>query len=75
MSAEDEERFRLSNIFWICGKLSDAEHNKIRDLCHITGKYRGPSHWSCNINLKLTKKVPVVSHNLTGYDSHLTIRK
>ena len=24
--------------------------------CHITGKYRGAAYWSCNNNLKLSKK-------------------
>ena len=43
---------------------------KVRDHCHITGKYSGSAHWSCNINLKLTKKVPVIFHNLRGYGSH-----
>ena len=41
MSAEDEERFQLSNICWICNKLFDAGDNKVRDNYHITGKYRG----------------------------------
>ena len=43
----------------------------MRDHCHITGKYRGAAHWSSNINLKISKKVPVIFRNLRGYDSHL----
>ena len=38
----------------------DVGDNKVRDYDHIIGKYRGPAHWSCNINLKLTEKVPVI---------------
>ena len=47
----------------------NAGDDKVRDNCHTTGKYRGAAHWSCNINLKLTKKAPVIFHNLTGYGS------
>ena len=70
MSAE-EERFQLRNSCWICDKLFDVGDDKVRDHCHITGKYRHAAHWSCNINLKLSKKIPVIFHNLRGYDSHL----
>ena len=42
---------------------------------HITGKYRGSSHWSCNINLRMSKKIPLILHNLKGYDSHLIIKE
>ena len=75
MSAEEEERFQLSNSCWICDKLFDVGDDKVRDHSHITGKYRGAAHWSCNINLKLTKKIPVIFHNLRGYDSHLIIKE
>ena len=48
MSAEEEKRFQLSNSCWICDKLFDVGDDKARDHCHITGKYRGAAHWSCN---------------------------
>ena len=75
ITAEENEEFERCNICWICGKLIDIGDNKTRDHCHVTGKYRGSAHWSCNINLKISKKVPVIFHNLKGYDSHLIFRK
>ena len=61
----------MTNICWICGKLIDCD-DKVKDHCHVTGKYRGAAHWSCNINLK---KVPMIFHNLKGYDSHLICKE
>ena len=75
MSAEKKERFQLTNIYWICYKLFDISDNKVRDHCHVTGKYRGAAHGSCNVNFKMTKKVPVMFHNLDGYDSHLIFKE
>ena len=66
MSVEENERFELTNICWICSKLIENTDNKVRDHCRISGKDRGGAHWSCNINPKITKKVPVVSHNLVN---------
>ena len=43
----------------------------MRDHCHATGKFRGAAHCNCNKNFQLTKKVPVLFHNLRDYDSHL----
>ena len=67
MSAKEEEQFQSSNICWICEKLIDDDNEKVRDHCHVTGKLRGAAHWSCNINLQLTKKVPRILHSLRGY--------
>ena len=75
ISEGDEERFQLSNKCWICNKLFDVGDNKVRDHCHITGKHRGSAHWACNIRFRLTKKFPVISHNLRGYDSHLIVQE
>ena len=71
MSAEEKERFQLSHSCWICDKLFDVGDDKVRDHCHIAGKYGGPAHWSCNINLGLSKKIPVIFLNLRDYDSNL----
>ena len=70
MSEEEEEEFKSSNTCWICEKLIDNDYEKVRDDYHITVKFRGAPHWS-NINLQLTKKVPVIFQSLRGYDSHL----
>ena len=69
--SEEEEQFQLSNTCWICEKPIDNDNEKVRDHCHLTGKFRGAAHWSCNINLQLNKNVPVIFQDLRGYDSHL----
>ena len=74
MTAVQNEEFERSNICWICSKLIDFDE-KVRDHCHITGKYRGCAHWGCNISLKITRKVPIIFHNLKGYDSHLIFKE
>ena len=54
MREEEQEQFQLSNVCWICEKLIDHDDEKGRDHCHVTGKFRGATHWDCNINLQLT---------------------
>ena len=71
ISEKKKHLFQQSSSCWICEKLIDNDDEKVRDHCHETGKSRGATDWSCNINLQLTKKVPVIFHNLRGYDSHL----
>ena len=68
---EEEHLFQQSDNCWICKKIIDNEDEKVRDHCHITGKFISSACWGCNINFQLTKKIPVIFHNLKGYDSHL----
>ena len=75
MSGKEEYLSQQSNICWICKKRIDNDEEKVRDYCHITGKFRGTAHQNCNINFQLTKKVPVIFHNLRGYDSHLIFKE
>ena len=44
----------------------------------ITGKDRGSAHQDCNLKLRVdpkTYKLPVVFHNLRGYDSHFIMQE
>ena len=47
----------------------------MRDHCHFTGKYRGAAHNKCNLECRKPLILPVVFHNLQGYDAHLFIKK
>ena len=49
----------------------------VKDHDHMTGKYRGAAHNECNLKLKLNPKtmpIPVIFHNLKGYDGHLLMQ-
>ena len=75
MTEENEEDFRNDNICRFCGKI--IESDKVRDHCHLTGKYRGPAHNTCNINVtqKQSNFIPFIFHNFSNYDCHMFFKK
>ena len=70
MSEEEEHLFQQSNSCWICKKLIHDDEEKVRDHCHVTGKFRGAAYWNCNINFQLTEKVPVIFKFDDKFDVH-----
>ena len=48
---------------------------KVRDHCHFTGNYRGAAHNRCNLKARKPLILPVIFHNLQGYDAHLFIKE
>ena len=64
VTKEDNENLKNSTKFCICHIDYIDTNVKIRDHCHITGKYKGSTHRDCNINLKLNRKISTVFHNL-----------
>ena len=52
---KEEHLFQQSNSCWTCKKLIYNNEEKVRDHCHVTGKFRGAAYWDCNISFQLTK--------------------
>ena len=73
---EEEQEFEEATVCHICEKkLYNKEGwDKVRDHCHLTGRYRGAAHNQCNLEFKLPKFYPVLFHNLSGYDTHMFIK-
>ena len=70
---EDIKHFNKASDCWICGE--KLENDRVRDHCHFTGRYRGPAHNKCNLKYRKPKNISVFFNNLSGYDSHLFIKK
>ena len=78
MTNEDEKSFKEATHCHICEKKYRVDDVPVRDHCHVTGKYRGSAHQTCNLKLKISAeniKIPVVFHNLKGYDSHFIMNE
>ena len=75
MTDDDEEEYRNDNVCRFCEK--NIESDKVRDHCHLTGKYRGPSHRKCNFNVtqKQSNFIPFIFHNFSNYDCHMFFKK
>ena len=78
MTDNDELSFKLEQKCHICEESYKDKDIRVRDHCHITGKYRGSAHQECNLKLRLNPeeiKIPVIFHNLRGYDSHFIMQE
>ena len=69
------KKYKRSTKCHICYKTFTQTNLKVRDHCHYTGLYRGPARSLCNLRYKIPSYIPVVFHNLSGYDAHLFIRE
>ena len=68
------KEYRKSTVCHICKKELLPE-DKVCDHCHFTGQYRGPAHRNCNLKCRKPMIIPVIFHNLQGYDAHLFIKQ
>ena len=78
MTKDDQRRFKLMDKCYICGVKYNKNDKRVRDHCHMTGKFRGSAHRDCNLQLRISPddiKIPVIFHNLKGYDSHFIMQQ
>ena len=75
LSNEDQINYRNATNCYVCKCSFTAENIKVRDHCHVSGYFRGASCNKCNLGMKMTKTIPVIFHNLKGYNSHLLLQE
>ena len=77
MTKDDTKNFCAAHKCYLCngGFTKEGNLQKVKDHDHRTGAYRGAAHQKCNINYFSNRYLPVIFHNLTGYDSHFIIRQ
>ena len=77
MTNEDMNNFKMSNKCYICNENYVEGIKPMKDHCRITGRYLGLAHDACCSKLRINpdkSRVPVIFHNLRGYDSHLIMQ-
>ena len=80
LTSQEEKDFKSATICRICEQDLNTDKEtgrilKVRDHCHFTGEYRGAAHNQCNLKCRKPHILPVIFHNLQGYDSHLFIKQ
>ena len=75
MTKKDQQDFEEADKCHICNKKYSEKDIRVRDHCHITGKYKGSAHQDCNMNFKQADKIPVMFHHLSGCNSHFIMRE
>lgn len=73
ITPQQEKEFKQAENCYLCNESLGTD--RVRDHDHLTGLYRGPAHSYCNIQYSYKNiKIPVIFHNLKGYDSHLILQ-
>lgn len=75
LNEDEKSKFETATTCYMCGKPFNKNDRKVCDHCHITGKFRGASHNRCNLRYQVPTMIPVLIHNLSGYDSHFIIKE
>ena len=75
LTIEEEKEFQNSVSCHLCKKKYKRNEIKVRNHDHITSKYLGSAHNTCNLSFRKSPLIPCFMHNFSGYDSHLLVKE
>ena len=80
LTPQEKKEYQLATMCHICEQDLHIDEEtgyifKVRDHCHLTGEYRGAAHFDCDLKCRKPLILPLIFHNLQGYDSHLFIKQ
>ena len=55
--------------------MKDKKYHKVRAHCYYKGKHRSAAQSISNLKYIVPKKIPIVFHNGSNYDSHFIIEE
>ena len=82
-STDDEKiKYEESKQCYLCDQCFNTNkqskyymnNKKVRDHCHYRGKYRGAAHSLCSLRYQEQRDKPVIIHNESNFDFHLSIK-
>ena len=75
MTQDEWKKYNKAKCCYICNNEFTKKNFKVRDHNHITNKFRGAACDTCNKQYRLSHIIPVVFHNLKGYDMKLLLQE
>ena len=72
MTNKIEEFYNNSHICWTCKQ--ELNTDKVKDHYLVTGKFRGAAHNKCNLKLRIPRELPIIFHNLQGYEGNIIFK-
>lgn len=73
LSDEQEHLFATTNICVLCQN-ELGEGDRVKHHCHITSRFIGAAHNSCNLRASKPDFIPVFLHNFSNFDSHFIVK-
>ena len=77
ITKEEKSEFMMTNSCHICGESYKHRNEGFKDYSQFTGRYKGSAHKECMLKNRIgpdNLKIPVVFHNLRGYDGHFIMQ-